>query len=75
MGSSGFIAEHVRMAANQFFTDRRCHISKPEFALLAGHLRVKNHLEKQVAQLIFQIMHVHAFDRVGDFIGFLDGVG
>ena len=42
---------------------------------LARHLRVEHDLELKVAQLVGETCHVVARDRVGDFVGFLDGVG
>ena len=47
-------------------------IEKPQFA---GHLRVEHHLEQQIAQFVLQALHVVLGDRVGDLVGFLDGVG
>jgi hypothetical protein len=35
---------------------------------------VEHHLQQQVAQLVLQIGQVVAVDRIGDFVGFLDGV-
>lgn len=42
---------------------------------VAFHARMERHLEQEVAKLLFQRRHIFARDRVGDFVGFLDGVG
>ncbi|MNI91498.1 hypothetical protein D3C73_1491710 [compost metagenome] len=36
---------------------------------------MKDHLQQQVAELLAEIVHVVAFDRVGDLIGLLDRIG
>ena len=43
-----------------------------EAAGFLGHARVEDDLEQQVAKLSAQIVHVAAFDRIGDLIRFLD---
>ncbi len=40
-----------------------------------AHACVENHLEQEVAQLVLKRLHVLALDGIGDFIGFLDGIG
>ena len=39
-----------------------------------GHLGMEHDLEQQVAELVLERGHVVALDRVGDLVGFLDGV-
>ncbi len=34
-----------------------------------------NHLEQEIAELVLQRVEIVARDRVGDLVGFLDGVG
>ena len=36
---------------------------------------MKHDLEKQVSQLIFELVHVAGLDGISNFVGFLDGVG
>ena len=47
-------------------------IETPGFA---RHLRVKHHLKQQIAQFVEQGWPVLVVNRVGDFVGLLDGVG
>ncbi len=35
---------------------------------------MEHHLQQQVAEFVAQVVEVAAVDRVGDFVGFLDGV-
>ena len=35
---------------------------------------MEHHLQQQVAQLVPEVGHVAAIDRIGDLVGFLDGV-
>ncbi len=69
------IAEHMRMSANQFVIDGSDHVLERERTLLAGHLRVEDHLQQQVTELVLQVGEVAALDGLGHFVGFLDGVG
>ena len=48
---------------------------KCERALLLGHAGVEHDLQQQVAELVLQVIEIAAADRVGDLVGFLDGVG
>jgi hypothetical protein len=36
---------------------------------------VENHLQQQIAQLLPQVLHVAALDRIDGLVGFLDQVG
>ncbi len=70
-----FVAEHVRMTADQLLGDRLHHVAERERALLLGHAGVEHDLQQQVAQFVLQVVEVAAADRVGHLVGFLDGVG
>ena len=48
---------------------------KRERALLLGHAGVEHDLQQQVAEFVPQVVEIAALDRVGDLVGFLDGVG
>ena len=65
----------MRMATFHLVGDRRGDIVKAEQAGLLGHPGVKGDLQQEVAELVFQRRHVAALDRVGDLVGFLDGIG
>ena len=69
------LAKDMGMAADHLDADRLHHVREGEGALLLGHAGVEDHLQQQVAQLLPQIGKIAPLDRVGDFIGFLDGVG
>ena len=71
----GGIAEHVRMAADHLVGDRPGHVGEREQPGFLGHAGVVDDLEQQVAEFVGQRREVVARDRVGDLIGFLDGVG
>ena len=63
------------VAADHFVADALDHIVEGEAACFAGHLGVEDDLQQQVAEFFFQVGHVVMGDGVGDFVGFLDGVG
>ena len=64
----------MRVAPNQFLCHRFSNVCEGKSIGLSGELRVKNNLEKQIAQFIFQIHHVLTFNGVHYFIDFFDGV-
>ena len=64
----------MRMPARHLVADRIDHVGERERALLLRHPRVEHHLQQQVAEFVLEVAHVAAIDRVGDFVGFLDGV-
>lgn len=66
--------KHVRMAADQFLADGRGDLFEIEQAALLGNLRVKHHLQQQIAQLAAQIVEIVALDGIGHFVGFFDGI-
>ena len=68
-------AEHVRMPALQLVADRRGDGVEIELTALARHLRMKHHLEQQIPQLVLEVRHVAAIDRIGDLVSLFDRVG
>ena len=62
------------MAVDHLVGDGGRHVLEPEGAGLARHLGVVDDLQQQVAELLLERRHVVALDRVGDLVGFLDGV-
>jgi hypothetical protein len=62
------------MPTQQFFRDRVDDVAEIECARLLGHARVVHDLEQQVPELVAQVLAIAARDRLGDFVGFLDGV-
>ena len=69
------VAEDVRVAALHLVADPLDHVVEREMAGVLGHLRVEHDLELKIAKLVGERIHVLARDRVGNFVGFLDGVG
>ena len=63
------------MPADHLGRDRLDDAAEIERALLLGHPRVEDDLQQQVAEFVAQLAEVAARDGVGDFVGFLDGVG
>ncbi len=55
--------------------DRRDDIGKGELPLVLGDLRVEDHLQEQIAELVLEVRHVAARDGIGDLMRFLDGIG
>jgi hypothetical protein len=64
----------MRMPPDQLLGDRLHDVRKRERALLLGHPGVKHDLQQQIAELVLQVVEIAAADRVGDLVGFLDGV-
>ena len=62
------------MAANELRRDRGNDIRKVEPPLLAGELRVEDHLKQQVPKLAGQVVDGATLDRIGHFVRFLDRV-
>ena len=67
--------KHMGVAVDQLFTDAVHHVVKAKGAGLPGHRGVEHHLEQDIAQLLLQIVHVHAVDGVGGLIGLLQHIG
>ena len=64
----------MRVAALHLVADRTCDIGEGKCPLLLGHACVEHHLQQQVAELVAEIVEVAAVDRIGNLVGFLDGV-
>jgi hypothetical protein len=62
------------MASYHLLGDRLDDIAEGKFPCLLGHLRMIDDLQKQVAELIAQVIHIAARDCVGDLVGLLDRV-
>lgn len=69
------IAEDMRVAADHLGGDGLDHVGKGESAFLLRHLRVVDHLQQQIAELVLEVELVAACDRVGNLIGLLDRIG
>ena len=63
------------MTTLKFVTDGRANIVKIETRFFLSHLRVKHHLEQQIAQLTAQIVKIFTRNSVQHFVGFFEGVG
>lgn len=68
------IAEHVRMATDQFVGDPAGDPLEVKRAALLGQLAVEHHLQKHIAQFLLQFVIVAGLDRVNQFIDLLDRV-
>ena len=69
------VGEHVRMAADHLGGDALDHVAEAECALLLGHARMIDDLQKEVAELVLQPRHIAARNRIGHLIGFLQRIG
>ena len=65
----------MRMTTNHLPRDCIDHVGEAEQRLLSRHLRVVDDLEQEIAELILEPVDILACNRVGDFVGLLDGVG
>jgi hypothetical protein len=65
----------MRMAADQLGGQRLDDVAEGKGALLFGHPGMKNDLQQQVAQLIFQAREVTAGNGVRNLVGLLKRVG
>ena len=72
---AALVAEDVRVAADHLVGDGAHDVVPGEGAGLLGHAGVVDDLEQQVAELVAELAHVAAGDRLGDLVGLLDGVG
>ncbi|ESR27197.1 hypothetical protein N177_0176 [Lutibaculum baratangense AMV1] len=67
--------EDVRVAADHLLRDRLNDVCEGEGAFLLGHAGMEHDLQKEVAQLVAEIVEIMARDRVGHFVRLLDRVG
>lgn len=65
----------MRVAADHLSRHRLDDVAEIEVAALLSHAGMEHDLQEQVAELLAEIVHVVALDRVGDLVGFLDRVG
>jgi hypothetical protein len=69
----------MRMPPHQLVVQMVQHIGNGEMALVGRHLRIKQHLQQQVAQLLGQVRKVAPLNGVEDLVGlfqrvFADGI-
>jgi hypothetical protein len=67
------IAEYVRMPLGQLLCQPIQHLPDGEMFFFLRHLRVEQHLQQQVAQLIAELREIALVNRLQYFVGFLDG--
>ena len=68
------VAVDVRMTVDQLVAEGIGHISEIECALFLAQFRIEHHVQQQVAQLLFDALHIMIGDGVGQLVGLLDGV-
>ena len=71
---AAFIAKDMRMARLHFVGDATCDVFEGKISGFLGHARMEHDLEKQITEFAAQIVHVAAFDGVGDLVGFFDRI-
>ncbi len=69
------VAEHVRMPVYKLAGEPVENVINRKRPLLLGHLRIKKHLQQQVAEFAGQFVPVAIIDGFEDFIGFFQRVG
>ena len=67
-GARSLFAKDVRMAANQLAVQALQHVRDREMAFVGRHLRIKEHLQKQIAKLFGKMVEVAALDGVEDLV-------
>lgn len=72
---SGVLAKDVRMPPDQLAGDRLYDIAERKCAGLLGNARMKDNLQKKIAQFVLQIVDIAARDRVRDLVCLLDRIG
>ena len=70
-----YLAEDVRMTGFQLVRDCRGDVGESERTLFLGHARMKHDLEQEIAEFAAERIAIVTLDRIGDFVGFLDGIG
>ncbi|MNS52629.1 hypothetical protein D3C71_1295580 [compost metagenome] len=68
------VAKNMRMATLQFVANGSANIIEIKAPLFLRHLRIKDHLEQQIAQFTAQIVKIFARDGVQYFVGLFEGV-
>ena len=69
------VAKDVGVAVDELFADTVAHRVEVKGALLGFHLAVERHLQKHVAQFLFQKMGVGEVDGFQRLVGLLDEIG
>jgi hypothetical protein len=69
------VGEDMRMPPDHLARDGLDHIAERKRVLLLRHAGMKHHLQQQVAEFLPEIVEIATRDGIGDFVGFLDGVG
>jgi len=64
----------VRVPPDEFLGDRLHHVAKVEGALFFRHTGMEDDLKQKVAKLVLEISEIVPCNRVGNFIGFFQGV-
>ncbi len=65
----------MRMSPNELLVNAFRDLREIKPPALPRHLSVKHHLEKQITQLITNLVRISALDCVGDLVRLLDRVG
>ena len=73
-GDRRFFSKDVGVAADQLAIEAGNHIRDGEVTRLVGHLRIKEDLEQEVAQLLAKVGPMAPLDRVEDLVGFLERI-
>ncbi len=69
------VGEDVRVPSHHFVGNSARDIVEIEVAGFLGHARVEHDLQEQIAELVLERLGLAALGGLGDFVGFLDGVG
>ena len=69
------MAEDVRMAADHLVGDPARDVVEIELTRFLGHAGMEDHLQEEIAELVLERLGLAALGRLGDLVGFLDGVG
>ena len=73
-GHRRLVSENVRVAADQLTVQPGDHIRNGEVTRLARHLRIKEHLQQQIAQLLAKVGPIPPLDGVEDLVAFLQRI-
>ena len=57
------------MSSHQLRVNLLDHVRQFKPSLLAGHLRVEDHLKKQISEFLPEVIEVSRFDRIHHLIG------
>ena len=68
------VAKYVGVPAHELLADAAHHVIEREVALLLGNLRLKIHLEQQVAKLFAQRVHVILVEGIKNLGGLFEQV-